>query len=221
MRLATTNRRTGRKGKMATLLSTLATIFVIAWLSASWPQLWRVPQAVRRRGSVLGDSELGLAQVALPPGWVPATDLNDGSWLQAVDPMRNRFLVIISESREDFDPEMNAQEHSSRTRASLASSVRLLAVRGPQERQVAGFRAVQYELDALSERTLITYLHTTVEGRRAFHQVLAWATRSWFDRATFERLLDGFTELPGADPRPQPVQETAIEVPVTSRYDVH
>ena len=207
---------------MPQLLSILVTIFVIAWLTTSWPELRRAPKALwRRRGAVLGDSELGLAQVTLPAGWLPASDLNDGSWLQAVDPLRNRYVIVISESREDFDVEMDAREHSSRTRAALASSVRLLAVRGPQERQVAGCRAVQYELDALSDRTLITYLHTTVEGKRAFHQVLAWATRSWFDRGAFERLLDGFVELPGPAPRPQPTQETPIEVAISSRYDVH
>lgn len=208
-------------GQMAPLLSTLTTIFVIAWLSASWPELWRAPKILRRRGAVVGDSELGLAQITLPPGWLPVTDLNDGSWLQALDPLRNRYLIVISESREDFDPQMDAQEHSSRTRASLAASVRVLAVRGPQERQVGGFRAIQYELDALSDRTLITYLHTTVEGRRAFHQVLTWGTRSWYSRAVFEGLLDGFLEQPGPDPRPQPVQEAPVEVPVTSRYEVH
>jgi hypothetical protein len=206
---------------MAALLSILVAIFVIAWLTASWPESWRAPKLLRRRGALLGDSELGLAQVALPPGWIPASDLNDGSWLQALDPLRNRYLIVISESREDFDPGMDVQEHSSRTRAALAGSVRLLAVRGPEERQVGGFRAVQYELDALSDRTLLTYLHTTVEGHRAFHQVLAWATRSWFDRPTFERLLDGFTERPGPDPRPQPIQSAPVEVPVTSRYDIH
>ncbi len=206
---------------MPALLSMLAAIFVIAWFTASWPEFWRAPKILRRRGALLGDSELGLAQVTLPPGWIPATDLNDGSWLQALDPLRNRYLIVISESREDFDPEMDVQEHSSRTRAALAGSVRLLAVRGPEERQVGGFRAIQYELDALSDRTLLTYLHTTVEGRRAFHQVLAWATRSWFDRQTFERVLDGFAERPGPDPRPQPVQTSPVEVPVTSRYDIH
>jgi hypothetical protein len=208
-------------GEMAALLSTLVTIFVISWLTVSWPEFWRAPKILRRRGAVLGDTELGLAQVTLPPGWIPASDLNDGSWLQALDPLRNRYLIVISESREDFDPEMDVQEHSSRTRAALAGSVRVLAVRGPQERQVGGFRAVQYELEALSDRTLLTYLHTTVEGHRAFHQVLAWATRSWFDRPTFERLLDGFVEQTGPDPRPQPVQKAPVEVPVTSRYDVH
>jgi hypothetical protein len=206
---------------MTALVSMLVTIFVIAWLTTSWPELWRVPKLLRRRGAVLGDSELGLAQVTLPPGWIPATDLNDGSWLQALDPLRNRYLIVISESREDFDPAMDAQEHSSRTRAALAGSVRVLAVRGPEERQVGGFRAVQYELDALSDRTMLTYLHTTVEGRRAFHQVLTWATRSWFDRPMFERMLDGFVEQPGPAPRPQPVQTSPLEVPVTSRYEIH
>ena len=206
---------------MTALLSILVAIFVIAWLTASYPQAWRAPQILRRRGAVLGDAELGLAQVSLPPGWIPASDLNDGAWLQALDPLRNRYLIVISESREDFDPGMDAQEHSSRTRAALAGSVRLLAVRGPEERMVGGFRAVQYELDALTDRTLLTYLHTTVEGHRAFHQVLTWATRSWFDRPTFERLLDGFVEQAGPDPRPQPLQDAALEVPVTSRYEVH
>lgn len=203
------------------LLSILATIFVIAWLFASWPQLWRLTRIRQRTGAVLRDAELGLAQVSLPPGWLPASDLNDSSWLQAVDPLRNRFLVVISESREDFDEGMDLREHSSRTRAELAAGVRVLAVRGPQERQVDGFRALQYELDASTNLTLVTYLHTTVEGRRAFHQVLAWATRSWYDRAMFERLLDGFAELPGPEPRPQPVQEASLEVPVISRFDVH
>ena len=206
---------------MTALLSTVVTIFVIAWLTASWPEFWRVPKMLRRRGAVLGDSELGLAQVRLPPGWIPATDLNEGSWLQALDPLRNRYLIVISESRDDFDPQMDAHEHSSRTRAALAASVRLLAVRGPSERQVGGCKAIQYELDALTDRTMLTYLHTTVEGRRAFHQVLTWATRSWFDRAIFDALLDGFVEQPGPEPRTHPIQDSPVEVRVTSRYEVH
>ena len=206
---------------MTALLCTLAAIFVIAWLAASSPDLWRAPRLLRRRGAVLSDSELGLAQVTLPPGWIPASNLNDGSWLQALDPLRSRYLVVISESREDFDGAMNLQEHSLRTREALAASVRVLAVRGPEERTVAGFPAVQYELDALMDRTLLTYLHTTVEGRRAFHQVLTWGTRSWYDRAVFDRLLDGFSEMTGPDPRPQPMQVAPLEVPVASRYDVH
>jgi hypothetical protein len=206
---------------MSALLSILVAIIVIAWLTASYPQAWRAPKILRRRSRIIGDDELGLAQVKLPNGWIPASDLNDNSWLQAVDPLRNRYLIVISESREDFDSGMDALEHSSRTRAALAGSVRILAVRGPEERQVGGFRAVQYELDAVTDRTMLTYLHTTVEGERAFHQVLTWATRSWFDRETFERMLDGFTEQPGPAPRPEPIQVSPLEAPATSRYEVH
>jgi hypothetical protein len=51
--------------------------------------------------------------------------------------------------------------------------------------------------------------------------VLTWATRSWYDRAVFEGVLEGFAEQQGPDPRPQPMQVTPLEVPVASRYDVH
>jgi hypothetical protein len=37
----------------------------------------------------------------------------------------------------------------------------------------------------------------------------------------FERMLDGFVEQPGPAPRPQPVQTSPLEVPVTSRYEIH
>jgi len=203
------------------LMLFLATIFVIAWLIASWPNVRRIAGVRPPLNTILTDTELGLAQVALPFGWLPGRNLNDSSWLQAVDPLRNRYFVVISESREDFDEPMDLREHSARTRRELATGVRVLAVRGPEERQVNGFRALQYELDASTDLTLVTYLHTTIEGRRAFHQVLAWATRSWYDRAIFERMLDGFEEVSGPDPRPIPVQEAPVEVPVTSRYDVH
>ena len=115
---------------------------------------------------------------------------------------------------------MDLHEHSLRTRKTLGESVRILAMRGPEEREVGGFKAIQYELDASDDLTLLTYLHTTIEGHRAFHQVLAWATRSCFDRATFERLLDGFSETPGPDPRPlAPISQVSVEP--QSRYQVH
>ena len=205
---------------MGTLIPQL-TIFVIALVIALWwPNIRRVARIRRPADGVLTDAELGLARVTLPPGWRAASDLNEGAWLQAIDPLRGRYLIVLSESREDFEDAMDLHEHSLRTRKTLGESVRILAMRGPEEREVGGFKAIQYELDASDHLTLLTYLHTTIEGHRAFHQVLAWATRSCFDRATFERLLDGFSETPGPDPRPlAPISQVSVEP--QSRYQVH
>jgi hypothetical protein len=176
---------------------------------------------VRPQGSVLRDCDLGFAQLTLPRGWKRASDLNDASPLQAIDPIQGRYVLVISESRADFESSVDLHEHSSRTREILAHSVRLLAVRGPEERQVGGFRAVQYELDAAYDATFLTYLHTTVEGRRAFHQVLAWSTCSRYDRTAFECLLDDFVELPGPDPQPPSFIASPLPVKPSSRYEVH
>lgn len=205
---------------MGTLIPQLTILVIGVVIALWWPNIRRIARVRRPPSGVLTDAELGLARVTLPPGWRAAADLNEGSWLQALDPLRGRYLIVLSESREDFEEAMDLHEHSLRTRKTLGESVRILAMRGPEEREVGGFRAIQYELDASDDLTLLTYLHTTVQGHRAFHQVLGWATRSCFDRATFERLLDGFSELPGPDPRPlAPVSQVAVEP--QSRYQVH
>jgi hypothetical protein len=170
---------------------------------------------------VLKDCDLGYAQLTLPSGWRQATDLNDASPLQALDPVQGRYILVLSESRGDFESSVDLYEHSSRTREILGRSVRLLAVRGPQEREVGGFRAVQYELDATFDATYLTYLHTTVEGHRAFHQVLAWSTCSRYDRPIFERMLDDFVELPGPEPQPPSLIASPVPVRSSSRYEVH
>jgi hypothetical protein len=199
----------------------LITVFAIACLITVWPRVRRSTGIARPAGGVLRDVVLGYAELTLPRGWRPATGLNDASPLQAVDPIQGRYLLVLSEARADFESSIDVHEHSIRTRDILGQSVRLLDVRGPQEREVGGFRAVQYELDAAYDSTFLTYLHTTVEGRRAFHQVLAWSTHSRYDRDTFERLLDGFVELPGPDiPRPT-FMSTAPPIKSSSRYEVH
>ena len=199
----------------------LITIFVVGCLIAMWPRVRRSTGFARPAGGVLRDVDLGYAELTLPRGWRQATGLNDASPLQAVDPIQGRYVLVLSESRADFEGSVDVHEHSVRTRDILGQSVRLLAVRGPQEREVGGFKAVQYELDAAYDSTFLTYLHTTIEGRRAFHQVLAWSTYSRYDRGTFERLLDDFAELPGPDlPRPT-FSSTPLPVKPSSRYEIH
>ena len=203
------------------MLFPLITVFAIACLITIWPRVRRSNAVIRPPGGVLKDLDLGYAQLILPRGWRQASGLNDASPLQAVDPIQGRYVLVLSESRADFEGSVDLHEHSVRTRDILGQSVRLLAVRGPQEREVGGFKAVQYELDAAYDSTFLTYLHTTIEGKRAFHQVLAWATYSRYDRGTFERLLDEFAELPGPDlPRPT-FASTALPMKTASRYQVH
>jgi hypothetical protein len=185
-------------------------------------RLGRMVPGGRGDQRVLVDQAFGLAKLELPEGWRAARDLNETASIEAVHALRGRHVIVISDSIEDFVPEMTVFEHSANTRTELTNSIKVTACSGPERRTVGGFESVQYEIEGFYHRTRVKYLHTTVAGQRAFHQVLAWATYSRYDRAAFERLLNGFTELPDLKVAAgTSVPAGPLHVVPTSAYDVH
>ena len=157
-----------------------------------------------RRDLVLRDAAYGLCELRLPKGWRGAKELNDGAGIEVIDPLRGRYALIMSEWRDDYDASYTLEEFSSSTRAQLTSDLLLLATSAPESRSVGGLRAIQFEIEAVHDRTEIKYLHTSIQGRRAFHQVIAWATRRCCSRPAFDELLKGFAETPGDETIPLP-----------------
>jgi len=173
------------------------------------------------RPSSMADEAFGLSALSLPAGWRAAKNLNEQAGIQALDPLRGRYVIVISEFKSD-SPTLTLEEHARLTMSTLVASKRLLAVRGPWHRLVGGHEALQYEVDAWSHDWRVTYLHTTVAGERGLHQILGWATSHRYSRAGLDRILDGFSELPSA----APVVATPLPTPPpdrdsTSRYQVH
>jgi hypothetical protein len=187
---------------MAILVVAVTVSFIILYKDRlRFVARWRRPA-----GQVLVDDELGLARLHLPAGWRAAHGLNEGAGLQAIHPLRGRHVIVISESLEDYALGVTVHEHAEITRNLLTRGIRVMKITGPQVRAVAGGQAVQYEIEGFHDNTWLRYLHTTVAGRRAFHQIIGWSTESQYERAVFEAMLDGFEELPGPDPvrRPPP-----------------
>jgi len=171
---------------------------------------------------VLVDRALGLARLELPEGWRPARDLNETASIEAMHAFHGRHVIVISDSVEDFVPEMTMFEHSANTRSELANSIKLIACSEPQRRIVGGFESVQYEIDGFFQQTRVKYLHTTIAGRRAFHQVLAWSTYSRYDRKAFESVLNGFTEIADSATASEAVPTTEpMQIVPVSRYEFH
>jgi hypothetical protein len=209
------------------LLVPLITLYVGLALIRRWsaapapaPTPFRRPE-VEAVPSVIRDTNHGFAQLQLPVGWRRAQALNEQAAVQISDAARQRFAVVISEAREDFDPTVDLSDHAARSLTQLSDSLRVLAINGPTERLVGGFRAVQFEVEGYDQGVRLVYLHTTIEGRRAIHQVLEWSTRSTYDRAVFDLLLDGFEELPGAEPNYPAAPPVMVQVETQSRYAFH
>jgi hypothetical protein len=86
---------------------------------------------------------------------------------------------------------------------------------------VGGFDALQYEVEASTDTGPLVYLHTTIAGNRAFHQVLCWSARATYDRGAFERLLDGFTERPSSMRGETAAGPQLVYAVQPSTYEVH
>ncbi len=204
------------------LLIPLITIYVglllIRPLRAQPPTSISRPQPAPR---TLMDGELGLASIKLPARWRAATALNEQAAIQASDPYRQRFVVVISEPREDFDMTVDLSDHAGRTLTQLSDSLRLVAINGPIERTIHGCKALQFEIEGYHQGVRLVYLHTTIEGRRAYHQVLAWSTRSAYDRKVFDAVVDGFEERSGPDVPLTPPPPIVLEAQVQSKYAYH
>ena len=76
----------------------------------------------------------------------------------------------------------NLARHSRITLGQLVTSLDFPEITGPVEVTVGGFGAVQYSVQGISEGFQVAYLHTTVEGPEVFVQILAWTSRSRWER---------------------------------------
>lgn len=197
---------------MFPLLVTLL-VFVLAVL---WSSRFRYVARWWNPVPTLRDRAFDLAELDLPPGWRPAQDLSEGAGIEAVDLLHNRYVAVMSHSRDDFDARLSIDAFAVQCRDSLTSAFCLLNVRGPEQRTIGGCPAVQFEIEGVYQRTELWYLHTTIMGHRAFHEVTAWALRSSYKRQVFEDLLKGFRERPG-DPAQPRVYPTDSSSPVARR----
>lgn len=173
------------------------TVLGLLALPFYWNHILTISTIRRRTGGLLTDGELGLAEIQLPPGWKGTATTTTAS-IQATDRFRRRFVMVISESHEDFTTDMQLADFSRVTFELLCGSARLVEVRGPERRTLCGFDALQTEaVTIVRDRHLVKYLHSAIRGERGFHQVIVWSSPSAYDRALFERVVEGFRERSG------------------------
>jgi hypothetical protein len=139
----------------------------------------------------------GQSQIILPGGWKEHRKLNDAAELQAANLAKNLYVVVLTESKEDFDDNLTLEEHSAITRDRLLESLTAYEVKGPLNLNIKGNPAVQFEIRGQAKNYNVVYLHTTVETPRNFYQILAWTSKSGFEKnkAELERVVDSFLEV--------------------------
>lgn len=142
-------------------------------------------------------SDDGLSKIVIPPGWKVRSDLNDEADIQVGDLRNNGYLIVLSESKVDFD-QIGYKEHSRLTRQGFIEGMEKGKITsGPSYIKINNRRAVKYQMQGTVNGVKIHYFHITVDGEKAFHQILAWTVPSKLDknRGNIDFVVNSFQEL--------------------------
>ena len=120
----------------------------------------------------------GKSQITLPPGWSEDKELHEQAALQGSWRFKELYVVVITDSREDFEDGMTLERFTETTRDFAGKDAETTE---PVETVINGQRALNYEMKATVDGIKIGYVRRNVETPTAFHQIIAWTLRSRFE----------------------------------------
>jgi hypothetical protein len=158
------------------------------------------PTGARPAGPAIVKATDGRSQMKLPEGWTVVKDLNEHADLQAGDERREVFAVVLTEPKEDFAADFTYRDFARKRLETFQAALEDVGnKKGPTDVTVSGRPAVQSEFSAIAtdERVRLYYIHTSVDGKSAFHQLMTWSLFSAraASRDTLEEAIRGFTDL--------------------------
>ncbi|TVQ25511.1 MAG: hypothetical protein EA367_00840, partial [Leptolyngbya sp. DLM2.Bin15] len=141
----------------------------------------------------------GTIALRLPKGWQRAQDLHDQAELQIANEAEQLYIIVLTDlkaSRTERS-DLSIDDHASFTLNALSSRLAEPSISPPTDVQrIGSYRARQVKVQGHLDSVAITYLHTTIETRHAFYQILAWTAPEQFDshREQLQTVIDSFQE---------------------------
>jgi hypothetical protein len=127
----------------------------------------------------------GGSEIEAPTRWKdhPPLLTAGGAQVRLADPVREEYLVVVSEAKKDFPTELTASGYADAclTQMRTAGTVRDLTIGTPVKLEINGRAAVQYDVSGTSDAVPIGYVITFIEGKDHYYEVLAWTLKSRFD----------------------------------------
>ncbi|MGF1459486.1 MAG: hypothetical protein ACFBSG_10715 [Leptolyngbyaceae cyanobacterium] len=143
-------------------------------------------------GQVLQNETAGIA-ITLPGSWSADSQLHNSAELQASDPDKQLYLIVVAEDADKL-MRLGLKENAANYREMLRQ--RMTAYESESATEVAfidGDFATQYEVRGrVDENTPVVYLHTTVVSEDRYYQIVAWTTPEQY--AEYRSELRGIAE---------------------------
>ena len=138
----------------------------------------------------------GKFQLTIPAGWREDPSLREKAGIKASNRLQELYVIVISESKEDFADDMTLERFTTITSNHMISKIGSPEASPPLRTTINTNPALQYELQGVINDVKIAYLITTVETPRNFHQIITWTLRSRIDQnqSTLQKVTSSFRE---------------------------
>ena len=121
----------------------------------------------------------GRFQLTIPSGWREDSALHNSAGIRASNRIQEMYVIVISESKEDFADDVTLEQFTTVTRDSMLKKIESSQASPPAAVTVGEtYSGLQYGLQGEVDNMQISYLVTNVETTKDFHQIIAWTLRS-------------------------------------------
>jgi hypothetical protein len=186
------------------VLRKLIPLTLLIFVSLSCSLVQRLKQEADKAGkpTVLTSPD-GKYQLTVPGDWRADAELHKEAIIQASNRLSEMYVIVLSDSKEDFADDMTLLRFTNLTRDNMKGNIISPEITDPIATGIGGHPALEYELRGTVGGVKVAYINTTVETATHYHQVLTWTLPSRFDKnqATLREVTRSFKEVAGTAPQ--------------------
>jgi hypothetical protein len=138
------------------------------------------------------------SEITVPANWF-GLQVHDTAVIEAGDLENQLYLIVLRDSRLKYyyHPNMTLQEYSLTSSWYLIDNLKDITLEDPRGLTIHGMKAIQREIHGTAGDKKVSYLHTSIEGRSNYFQIIAWTYRDKYKKAgaLFQTITRSFHEL--------------------------
>ena len=142
-----------------------------------------------------------MCQVTVPGNWQKQTDLHDDATIQSASLIKEQYLIIIREDKQDFGSRFTLDSLTEIVRDNFKKAATETTLTVPITVNVNGYPARQFETSGEIDNLKIKYLYAIVETPHNYYQIITWTLSSKFDKnkTVFLDVINSFKEIGYSD----------------------
>ncbi|MBU2711364.1 NINE protein [Zooshikella harenae] len=137
----------------------------------------------------------GRLSVTVPSRWNVIKQLNEEAVLQAAQLRDENYLIVLAESKIDFEESISVREYGELVSNIILSSLEQSElIAGPTSLEVNGQPALSYEIVGRTQRVNIYYYLVVAQNDEEYFQLVSWTLKSRMNRnkPTLQQVIKSF-----------------------------